>query len=132
MTAQTITLELSEFLYRSARQVTEATKKPVEDVLRDSIAHLLPPLDDVPLKEADELAKLAGLDDAALWRQVRTAMNGFEQGEMHDLLDRQGTGELTSAESGRLRDLLDTYGRLLVRKAHAYLLLARRGYRVPI
>ena len=59
-------------------------------------------------------------------------MNVAEQAEMHELLDRQGTDELTPAERARLRDLLDTYGRLTVRKAHAYLLLARRGYRVPM
>jgi len=27
---------------------------------------------------------------------------------------------------------MQLYGRLMVRKAHAYLLLARRGYRVPM
>lgn len=59
-------------------------------------------------------------------------MKPVEQTMMHELLDRQGTSELTPAEHARLQDLLDIYGRLMVRKAHAYLLLARRGYRVPL
>ena len=37
---QTITLELPEPLHRFARQVDEATNKPLETVLQDSIAHL--------------------------------------------------------------------------------------------
>ena len=131
MTTQTITLKLPELLYRSARQVAEATKRPLEAILTDSIARTLPPLDDVSPAEAAELAKLAGLDDASLWREARATMKPVEQAMMHESLDRQGASELTPAEHVRLQDLLNVYGRLMVRKAHAYLLLARRGYRVP-
>jgi len=132
MATQTVTLKLPEPLYRSARQVAEATKQSVEDVLTDSIARMLPPLDDVSPEEAAELAKLASLDDASPWREARATMNPVEQAMMHELLDRQEGSELTPAEHARLQDLLDVYGRLMVRKAHAYLLLARRGYRVPM
>jgi hypothetical protein len=45
-------------------------------------------------------------------------------------LSRQSEGELEAPGVARLQELLDAYGRLTVRKAHAYLLLARRGYRV--
>ena len=131
MTTHTITLKLPEPLYRSARQVAEATRRPLEAILTDSIARTLPPLDDVSPAEVAELAKLAGLDDASLWREARATMKPVEQAMMHESLDRQGASELTSAEHVRLQDLLDVYGRLMVRKAHAYLLLARRGYRVP-
>ncbi len=61
MGMQAVTVELPESLYHFARQVAEATKKPLEAVLRDSIAHTLPPFDDVSLEEA---AALAGLADA--------------------------------------------------------------------
>jgi hypothetical protein len=132
MTWQTVTLELPETLYRFARQMAEATQTPLEVVLRDSIAHTLPPLDDVTPGEATELARLASLDDSALWREARAMMDATKQAEMDKLLDRQGAGELTSSEHTRLQDLLDTYGQLMVHKAHAYLLLARRGYRVPM
>ena len=104
----------------------------LEVVLRDSIAHTLPPLDDVTPGEAVQLARLASLDDSALWREARAMMDAAKRAEMDRLLDRQGAGELTSAEHTRLQDLLDTYGQLMVHKAHAYLLLARRGYRVPM
>ena len=132
MTVQTITLRLPEPLYRTARQIAQVTKRPIEAVLQDSLSAVLPPLDDVEPNEAAELARLALLDDAALWGEARTLMTRAEQTELQDLLDRQGSKSLTTVEQARLRELMHVYGQLMVRKAHAYLLLARRGYRVPM
>ena len=132
MTVQTITLRLPEPLYRTARQMALVTKRPIETVLQDSLSAVLPPLDDVEPNEAAELARLALLDDAALWGEARTLMTRAEQTELQDLLDRQGSKALTTVEQARLRELMHVYGQLMVRKAHAYLLLARRGYRVPM
>ena len=129
---QTVTLELPEALYRSAHQIAQATRQPLEVVLQASLAHALPPLDDVPPEEAVELAAMALLDDAALWRESRVMLEVEEQAELEELLDRQGAGELSAADVLRLESLLDAYGRLMVRKAHAWLLLARRGYQVPV
>jgi hypothetical protein len=132
MTVQTITLRLPEPLYRTARQIAQVTKRPIETVLQDSLSAVLPPLDDVEPNEAAELARLALLDDAALWGEARTLMTRAEQTELQDLLDRQGSTALTTVEQARLQELMHVYGQLMVRKAHAYLLLARRGYRVPM
>ena len=132
MTVQTITLRLPEPLYRTARQIAQVTKRPIETVLQDSLSAVLPPLDNVEPNEAAELARLALLDDAALWGEARTLMPRAEQTELQDLLDRQGSKALTTVEQARLRELMHVYGQLMVRKAHAYLLLARRGYRVPM
>ncbi|OIO87750.1 MAG: hypothetical protein AUK03_17520 [Anaerolineae bacterium CG2_30_64_16] len=132
MTLQTITLKLSEPLYRTARQMAQIARQPIETVLQDSLAAVLPPLDDVGPDEAAELTRLALLNDAALWREARALMPPAEQVEMHNLLDRQNSGALRPEEQPRLQELMQLYGRLMVRKAHAYLLLARRGYRVPM
>jgi hypothetical protein len=59
-------------------------------------------------------------------------MSPIEQTELQNLLDSQGEGDLSPIDAARLETLLDIYGRLTVRKAHAWLLLARRGYRVPV
>ena len=132
MTATTVTLELPEPFYRLARQMAELTSQPLEAMLRDSLVRTLPPLDDVPAQEAADLVGLAGLSDAALWRVARVTMGTAEQAEMHTLLDAQASGVFTLAEQARLQKLLDRYGQLTTRKAHAFLLLARRGYRVPM
>ncbi len=132
MDTQTVTLDLPESLYRTAQQVAEATGQPLEVILQASLAHALPPLDDVPSEEMADLAALASLDDAALWRVARGTLSEAEQTELGDLLDRQAAGELVPANLPRLQTLLDAYGQATLRKAHAYLLLARRGYHVPM
>ena len=129
---QTVTLQLPEPLYYSARQISKATKRSVEVVLRNSITHALPPLDDVPKDEAAELAAMALLSDAILWQETRSTMASDEQATLQELLYRQGSGPLTLDEEKTLESLLDLYGQLLVRQAHAWLLLARRGYQTPM
>ena len=131
MSSQTITLKLPESLYRSARQMARVTHRPMEEVLQESIERILPPLDDVPPEDAKTLAALSMLDDSELWREARAELPIDQQKELDSLLERQGAGELTPQEAKRLQALMDEYGRLTVHKAHAWLLLARRGYQVP-
>ncbi len=131
MSFQTITLKLPESIYRSAREMARVTHKPMEEVLQESIQRVLPPLDDVPPEDAKALAALSMLDDRELWREARAELPIDQQKELDSLLERQGAGELTPQEAKRLQDLMDEYGRLTVHKAHAWLLLARRGYQVP-
>lgn len=129
---QTVTLELPETVYKSAQRLARASHKSLESILQAGIAHALPPLDDVPPEEAHELAQLALLDDASLWREARRIMSSEQEQALHDLLDRQGEGELSNKQRAQLEQLMQVYGQLTVRNAHAYLLLARRGYRVPM
>jgi hypothetical protein len=81
---------------------------------------------------ATKLAALALLDDAALWKVAEALMSEEEQTELDELLSCQEAGELSETERERLHTLMDVYGRVTLRKAHAYLLLARRGYHVPM
>lgn len=132
MPPQTITLELPEHLYRTVSKLAQLTKRPLAEILQESLAHTLPPLDDVPAEEADVLAPMSTLDDTALWQASKVAMPESQRDELHALLDGQSAGELTPDGAVRLQELVDEYGRLLVRQSHAWLLLARRGYTVPI
>ncbi|MFZ1755622.1 MAG: hypothetical protein WBO46_03015 [Caldilineaceae bacterium] len=130
MLMESVTLELPVELMRSARLVADKTGTHVERVIQSSLAHALPPLDDLPAHEAAELAALALLDDAQLWEIGRKQLSGPVQMEFTRLLDEQSAGDLTSADAAILDRLLDEYGAALVRSSHAYLLLARRGYNV--
>jgi hypothetical protein len=132
MATEVVTLQLPELVYQTARRVAAASGQPLEAVLEASIAHALPPLQDVPEDQAAELAALILLSDGSLWQAARAEMSAGEQAELRTLLERQGAGTLSTAAQPRLGELLDRYGRLTVRKAHAYLLLARRGFRVPM
>jgi hypothetical protein len=122
MSTQTVTIELPEALYRSANQVAQATRRPLADILQESLAHSLPPLDDVPPEDVVELAHLSTMDDAALWQAGAATMPATDQEQMDHLLARQGEGVLSPDEERQLQMLMDEYGRLLVRKAHAWLL----------
>ncbi len=132
MTLQTITLNLPESLYRSASQLAQATRRPLAEILEESLTHTLPPLDDVPEDEAPGLASLSALDDAGLWREAQAVLPPEAQSELETLLDDQSAATLNKDDQERLAELQAEYGRLLVRKSHAWLLLARRGYKVPI
>jgi len=132
MNAHLVTLALPESLYQTAIHVAALTGKPLEAVLQSGIAHALSPLDDVPLEEMSELAALALLDDGELWQVARSMMSDADQVNLRKLTETQTERTLTTTEQKHQQELLDTYGRVTLRKAHAYMLLARRGYRVPM
>jgi hypothetical protein len=132
MPSQSIILDLPDHLFQAANRLAQATQRPLSEVLKDTLAQALPPLDDVSPDEADVLAHMSSLDDPALWQASRATMPEGQQVALHTLLDAQEEGEITPDQAKRLQELMDEYGRLLVRQAHAWLLLARRGYRVPI
>jgi hypothetical protein len=131
MAIQTVTLRLPEAIYWRAQCTARAAKQPVEEVLVQTITTALPPLDDVPPEMVDELAALAALGDESLGNVAREVMSSTQETLLHDLLDKQGRGVLTKGERRKLDDLMQEYGRIMLRKAHAYTLLARRGHKLP-
>ena len=132
MITQSITVELPDNLYRSVKQLSRTMNQPVADILLDSLTHTLPPLDDVPPEEADALARLSLLNDADLWRVAQSNLSPQKQMKLESLLTEQSMGKLNDGQQEQLTTLQSEYGRLLVRQAHAWLLLARRGYKVPV
>ena len=129
--AQTVQLELPDSLIRSAEKIARATQKSLESILADSIQKTLPPLDDVPQEEAEYLAELSQFDDDQLWREGDQKLPIDIQTEFEQLLQKQSSSQLVNGESERLKELMDLHGTIMVRKSHAWLLLARRGYKVP-
>jgi hypothetical protein len=132
MSTQDITIQLPEPLYRSASQLARTMNRPLADILQESLAHTLPPLDDVPPEEAEEMARLSLLNDADLWRVAQSNLPPEKQVALDSLLLAQNMGDLDEKGKKRLTALQEEYGRLLVRQSHAWLLLARRGYKVPV
>ncbi len=128
---QTITIDLTDQLYHSASEIARITNRSVVDVVQASLKHTLPPLDDIPAEEATYLAQFSTFDDSALWQISRSTLPLEQQEALQDLLRRQGSTGLSIEENVQLQSLLDEYGRLLLHKSHAWLLLARRGYHVP-
>ena len=124
--------ELQEPLYCSARRIAGATKRPIEEIVQANLHHTLPPLDDVAADEAELLARMSTSDDASLWQEAKAVFQPEIRSEFQELLNDKRDGELKDSDKLRLRSHMDEYGRLLVRKSYAWLLLARRGYSVPV
>ncbi len=131
MPAQTVTLTLPETLYERAKETAQAVDRSLELVLTQSIALSLPALEtDLPPDVRSELVALPLLSDDELWTIARSIMDERQQDRLQYLAEAQKHRSLTLAEQSDLTQLMDEAERVMLRKAEAYRLLARRGYRV--
>jgi len=123
----TITLTLPARTMEQAQQAAAALKRPVEEILRDLLVALLPPMHDVPDDMPAELLRMTWLDSQALWRIAREHMSTAAQAQMQQLAHLQGSRPLTPDEQAQLDTLRQEYGRKTLLKARAYALLSLRG-----
>jgi hypothetical protein len=129
MSARTITVTLPEVLYERVKSTAEASARSVEEVCTQSIALSLPELeDDLPSEIRSELAALPLLSDAELETIALSSMSDEVQDQLAMLAEEQKHRPLSLAEDTTLNQLLAEAQRLMLRKAEAYRLLARRGH----
>lgn len=131
MTVQTVTLNMPESVYQRAKLAADVLKRPLEDIIVDTLASTLPLLDDAPAEMAGELAAMAYLSDEALQGLANNVMLEERQAILHKLLDEQGRSELDEAGQRELAALMAEYGRHMLRRAKAVALLLARGRPVP-
>ena len=131
MSGRTITVTLPEVLYERVKITAEASACSVEEVCTQSIALSLPELeDDLPPAVRAELAALPLLSDAELEHIAHGRMCEEDQTQLEMLVEVQKQRSLTTIEETRLAQLLEEAQHLMLRKAEAYRLLARRGHAV--
>lgn len=129
--AQTVTLTLPGAVYERAKETAQSVNRPLEDILVQSIALSLPPLEeDIPSPLRMELSALSLLGDEALQAIARSRMDSEQQARLESLAEAQKQRSLTSEEEAVLTDLMSEAERVMLRKAEAYRLLAQRGYDV--
>src|SRR5215467_6964589 len=121
----TITLTLPERTMEQAQQAAAALQRPVEEVLCDLLAVVLPTMHDVPDDMQAELMRMTWLDSQALWRIAREQMPAAAQAQLQHLTHLQGP--LPPDEQAQLGALRQEYGRMTLLKARAYALLSLRG-----
>lgn len=119
-----ITLDLPEQTLNQARQAAQALQRPLEDVLRDMLTAVLPPLDDVPPNLQHELMEMTWLSNDELWQIARAEMSATEQ---HTLQQLSQLSEPNQEQALELEGLRHAYGRVTLRKARAYALLSLRS-----
>ena len=71
------------------------------------------------------------LSDEALWAIARSVINRDTLALYDLLIERKQEGTLTPEGQQWLRQLAQDADALMVRKAHAYVLLKRRGHPIP-
>lgn len=131
MSGRTIAVILPEVLYERVKITAEASARSVEDVCAQSIALSLPELEgDLPSKVRSELAALSLLSDAELENLAHSRMSEEQQERLEVLAEVQKQRSLTVAEESTLTQLMEEAQRLMLCKAEAYRLLARRGHDV--
>ncbi len=132
MATRTVTVELSETLYQQAKETAAATSLSLEEVLAQSIALSLPPLeDDLPTDLRAELSALMLLSDDDLWQVARSELPEEQQERLEALTELRKERELSNDEAEEFESLFAEGERVMVRKAESYRLLTRRGYTIP-
>jgi hypothetical protein len=129
MAETTITLTLPDALYKRAKDTARASSLTLEEVVATSVAVALPNLEDeMPLRVRESLAKLPLLDDEELQTVADSVMASEEQNRLEELVELQKKQLLTEAEESSLTHLMEQAQLVMLRKAEAYRLLAKRGY----
>jgi hypothetical protein len=117
---ETITIEVSARVARSAMHLAAQTNRRVEDVLTEW-------LDQAAVEPAVE-----SLADEEVLVLCDLQMDPAEQAELSQLLAENREGALDDQEHARLDELMEAYRRGLVRKARALRVAVQRGLRSPL
>ncbi len=131
MSDRTITVTLPETLYERVRETATAASLSFDEVLAKSIALSLPALErELSPNLRSELAALALLSDTELQGIADSVLDETGQVRLEDLAELQKQRPLPAVEQSTLAQLMEEAQRIMLRKAEAYRLLARRGHAV--
>ncbi len=128
MPARAVTLTLPEALYDRVRATADASSRSVQDVMTQSIALSLPPLEeDLPPAVRSELAALSLKSDDELSRLADRSMAESRQDRLEELAELNKKRSLSHAEASALAQLMEEAQQVMLSKAEVYRLLAHRG-----
>jgi hypothetical protein len=132
MTVSSVTVQIPQSLYHRLERAAARLQKPVEDLLAETLQATLPLTDEIPASIQAELVAMDNLDETTLREITESEMAGRDQEALDYLLDLQSMQALTDEEEVRLEQLRVEYGRILLRKARAFALLAEHGQPLSI
>jgi len=131
-TTETLTIQLPVSAARRLRRVADIARRPVDEVLAETLYATLPPLlEDVPAAFQADLAHLETLPKEALHEQM-WALLGPESITRYEILQViLAERRFTKAEQQEWENLRLEADLLMFRKAYAVVLLKWRGERIP-
>jgi predicted transcriptional regulator len=131
MTTRTLTVNVSEEIYRRLEERARAAAQPVASVVAQTIAQSFAPEERLPPALKAELDAMEHLSDEALWTIARSVASPDTLALYDLLIERKQEGALTPEGQQWLAQVAHDTDSLMVRKAHAFLLLKQRGHTLP-
>jgi hypothetical protein len=131
MTTRTLTVNISEEIYRRLEERARAAAQPVDSIVVQTIAQSFAPKERLPPALRSELDAMEYLSDDDLWAIARSVASPDTLALYDLLLERKREGMLTSEGRQWLVQVEQDTDSLMVRKAHALLLLKQRGHTLP-
>lgn len=129
---QTITINLTDTLYKQLKRAAQLSRQPTEAVVIQSLTHTLPALlEEIPARYQSDVYPLLQMSDADLQREANRTFSPQRWAEYEALLDRKKARLLTTEEGTRLDTLRREADVLMFRRGYAAVLLKKRGYRLP-
>ncbi len=117
---QEITLTVSENVWLYAKTVASRNKRRIDEVLSDW------------LEEATNDAEIEKFSDVKIIALANLQLPESQQETLHELLEKNGEGELTALEKKYLDDLMEVYNDALLTKAKAMRVAVERGLIEPL
>lgn len=133
MAERIITVTVPETMYTQLEVEVRAHARSMDEFITQTLTRTLPLAlePDLPSSVEAELQAMEHLSDEALWAIARSQANDDKVALYDLLIERQDAGALTSEGKKVLTQLREETDALMVRKAHAFVLLRDRGYPLP-
>lgn len=126
------TVELPDSLLQRLQQFTKGDQRSVDEWVQQTLTRNLPPLVDLEndLSPAlhSEFEAMATFSDAALWVLAKGMLSTEQLAEWDGLVAADSERELSAAEAKRKEALGREYDEMILRRAHAAMLLTSRGH----
>ncbi len=130
MAVHPVTINLSESVYRQIKRAADVVRRPVDEVVAEAVVAAAPIMDTSTSSLRMELAQMAYLNDAALWKAARATLSKEQRQQLETLHDKQQRVGLTPGEQAQEEALRKLYRETLLVRAQAVALLQQRGYDV--
>ena len=117
---QQITLTVSDNVLFYAKAVATRNKRRTEEVLSDW------------LEKVSSEVEIEKFSDAKILALANLQLPESQQETLHELLEKNGEGELTALERKYLDELMEVYNDALLTKAKALRVAVERGLIEPI
>lgn len=120
---------IPDTLFVQLRRKASEWQRPVADIAYDALKRYLVDDDDkLPQALENEIGSMQYLSDGGLWALASSSLTPNEWEEFRRLGSEGRERELTEDEKYRQDILLAAYDAMVLRRAHAAILLKERGY----